>query len=95
MSKNITGYYSCDDFVRPIYDQTYNHTDLSNEYTKTLCSNYNMTNPGRIKFYINATWYENSTYTEKFLNQTGWNEKQMQDFFDVSNPDSFGSAISE
>ena len=48
--------YTCDGFILPIINDQ--------ARTTYICTNYNMTSPKEIKFYINATWYgSNTDYT--------------------------------
>lgn len=53
-----------------------------------------MNNPDTIKFYINATWYGDSTeWYSNFQTETQFTDDQIKAFFDTDNNESFGYAI--
>ena len=81
----LTRNYTCKGFVLGVYDG-------DEVLQKALCNNHSMTDPDEIKFYINATWY-GEEYVEYFKNETGFTDAQVDQFFDLNNPASFGSAI--
>ena len=57
-----TGLYNCESMAYVAYQNT--------KQANSLCNGYNMTDPNQMKFYVNATWYGDSSYRQTFQNKT-------------------------